>query len=402
MNFSASSEKSRGPVFFDQNEQACCCSSDTSERECFQEKSKDQLDEKSCRKSDGEELEQQSFVEAFIDTPVGFVPKISSRMNLLDLLGRWAMRWGIGRNRYRVAPGLYAVGAPDVASPVLVTANYKMTFDILRRDIAGLDAWIMVLETYGINVWCAAGKGTFGTCELVERIKKVRLSEIVTSRKIILPQLGAPGVAAHKVKEQTGFSVVYGPVRSIDIKEFLTNGLKASSRMRLVEFSTMDRLVLTPVELSITLGKGSVWAIFLLIALSGFRSGGYSFFTAFWRGLGAIGVCSVGVVGGAIVTPVFLPWLPWRAFSAKGAFVGLLLALILISATFSSHGSFELLALLFAVPAVASYCAMNFTGATPFTSPSGVEKEMRKALPLQIIGAILAACFWVASAFVGL
>ena len=34
---------------------------------------------------------------------------------------------------------------------------------------------------------------------------------------------------------------------------------------------------------------------------------------------------------------------------------------------------------------------MNFTGCTPFTSPSGVEKEMRAWLPWQVGGAGLAA-----------
>jgi CO dehydrogenase/acetyl-CoA synthase gamma subunit (corrinoid Fe-S protein) len=76
------------------------------------------------------------------------------------------MRWGIGRHRYRIEPGLYAVGTPGSDSPVLVTANYKMSFDALRRELGGLDAWILVLETDGINVWCAAGKGTFGTEEV--------------------------------------------------------------------------------------------------------------------------------------------------------------------------------------------------------------------------------------------
>jgi CO dehydrogenase/acetyl-CoA synthase gamma subunit (corrinoid Fe-S protein) len=71
----------------------------------------------------------------------------------------------------------------------------------------------LILDTKGINVWCAAGKGTFGTDELVSRISKTGLSKIILHRKLVLPQLGAPGVSAHEVTKQTGFSVVYGPVR---------------------------------------------------------------------------------------------------------------------------------------------------------------------------------------------
>ena len=75
---------------------------------------------------------------------------------------------------YRVEPGLYAVGSPTADSPVLVSANYKMSFDRLRSALPGVDAWILVLDTKGINVWCAAGKGTFGTDELVRRIEAAR------------------------------------------------------------------------------------------------------------------------------------------------------------------------------------------------------------------------------------
>ena len=68
---------------------------------------------------------------------------------------------------FRVEPGLYALGDPSTSSPVLVTANYKMSFDRLRSSLPGRDTWILVLDTKGINVWCAAGKGSIGTDELV-------------------------------------------------------------------------------------------------------------------------------------------------------------------------------------------------------------------------------------------
>jgi len=108
------------------------------------------------------------------------------------------VRWGINRNKYRVGPGLYAVGTPGPESEVFVTANYKLTFDILRKNMTGLNVWILVLDTKGVNVWCAAGKGTFGTKELVSRIRLVSLERIVNHKRLILPQLGATGVAAHR------------------------------------------------------------------------------------------------------------------------------------------------------------------------------------------------------------
>ena len=67
------------------------------------------------------------------------------------------VRWSIGRNNYKIEPGIYALGSPDKNSEVLVTANYKLSFDTLRKNLTGLNVWILVLDTKGINVWCAAG-----------------------------------------------------------------------------------------------------------------------------------------------------------------------------------------------------------------------------------------------------
>ena len=136
------------------------------------------------------------------------------------------------RNRYAVAPGLYATGRPGPHSAVLVTANYKFSFDHLRRALHGIDAWVLVLDTGGVNVWCAAGKGTFGTGELVRRIEAVGLERVVQHRHVIVPQLGAPGVAAHEVQRATRFRVHFGPVRASDIPAYLDAGLEATPEMR--------------------------------------------------------------------------------------------------------------------------------------------------------------------------
>lgn len=338
------------------------------------------------------------FVESWLDTPAGPVPRVKTHLDRADVVGRWQMRWGIGRNRYRLAPGLYAVGSPGADSPVLVTANYKMTFDALRRDAAGLDAWILVLETHGINVWCAAGKGTFGTAEIVRRVLAAGLERVVAHRRLILPQLGAPGVSAKEVRKGCGFSVVYGPVRSTDLKAFLAAGMTATPSMRAVTFTAVERLVLTPVELVMAL-KLAAWAALALLVLAGLGPGFYSFSAAWNRGLAAWGALAVALAAGAVLTPVLLPWLPWRAFSAKGALVGAGAAVLAAAAVGGASSFSGFLALLFAVGAGSSYAAMNFTGATPFTSPSGVEREMRRALPLQAAAAALAGVFWFASAF---
>ena len=168
--------------------------------------------------------------------------------------------------RYVVEPGLYALGRPGRRSPVLVTANYKLSFDSLRGALPGRDAWILVLDTKGINVWCAAGKGTFGTKELVGRIGSSGLPGIVSHRNLVLPQLSAPGVAAHQVRELTGFRVLYGPIRSVDLPAFLDNELRATQEMRTKTFTMMERVVLIPMELigALKTGLAAMLVLFFL------------------------------------------------------------------------------------------------------------------------------------------
>ncbi len=335
------------------------------------------------------------FVCGWIETTVGATPQVSTRLKRIDILGRWQMRWGMGRDRYRIAPGLYAVGTPDADAPVLVTANYKLTFDTLRGALIKQNLWILVLETYGINVWCAAGKGSFGTDELLRRIEATQLTKVVNHRRLILPQLGAVGVAAHTVQKQSGFRCLYGPIRAEDLPDFLANEQKATPAMRRVTFSAMERLVLTPVELT-ALGRKTLWIALGLLIAGGFGPGVFSFAAAFSRGGAAIAVALLGLLCGAVLTPLFLPWLPGRAFALKGAALGAAVALPFAfgAASFSAG-----LALLLSVTAISSWCGMSFTGSTPFTSPSGVEKEMRQAIPLQGGAAIVAAILWFISAF---
>ncbi len=315
------------------------------------------------------------WVTGEIRTPKGIVPVVSTYLHFKDILGAWKVRWGIGRMNYKINPGLYAVGKPDHTSPVLVSANYKLTFDALRKELSGMDCWILILDTKGINVWCAAGKGTFGTSELIGRIAKTRLPGIVSHRRLILPQLGAPGVSAHEVTKQTGFSVVYGPVRAKDIKAFLDSGFKATQEMRTVKFTMRDRLVLTPMEL-VSAIKFSlmVFGVLFLLNLFVTRPFGLADLIAY---MGAI-------ITGTVITPIFLPVIPGRAFAWKGWLMGLLwtLGFIWYSGWFVPGSLLLAIGYLLVLPSLSAYLAMNFTGSSTYTSFSGVIKEMKTAVPL--------------------
>jgi acetyl-CoA decarbonylase/synthase complex subunit gamma len=328
---------------------------------------------------------------------------VSTKLAARDRIGAWRARWGIGRDRYKVTPQLYAVGDPKPESPVLVTANYKLSFDRLRSQLDGRDAWILVLDTKGVNVWCAAGKGTFGTDELVKRIEHARLAEVVSHHRLILPQLGATGVSAHEVHERTGWRVTYGPVRAGDLPAFLDARLKATPEMRRVRFSLADRVTLVPVELVGSV-KYLALAAVLFLVLSGIASGGYSLSHIGTAGVRSVLMLLAAYVAGAAVAPALLPWLPGAAFSFKGAAAGLIFALILVAAGRSGplafDGWLETAGWLLLAPAIASFLAMNFTGASTYTSLSGVRREMRVAVPFQIAAASVGLIVWVAGRFV--
>jgi acetyl-CoA decarbonylase/synthase complex subunit gamma len=304
---------------------------------------------------------------------------------------------------YTVEPGIYALGEPDEKSPVLITANYKMSFDRLRETLPGFNAWILVLDTKGINVWCAAGKGTFGTTELVRRIESSGLTRIVSHRELVLPQLSGPGVSAHEVKRLSGFKVIYGPIRAADLPNFLDAGLKATPEMRLKTFTIRERIVLIPVELIAALKAGLITiAILFLISLLG--RAGETWVMALSHGLFSGLAVLTAILAGVVLTPLLLPWLPGRAFSVKGLSLGLLSAAILLVFRWGGWAtilnSLEILAWLLLIPALSAYLAMNFTGASTYTSLSGVKREMRWALPLEIGAGIVGIILWFGSNFI--
>ena len=319
---------------------------------------------------------------AWLDTPAGPVPCISTELGFADHLGACKARWGIGRMDFIVPPGLYAVGTPSAADPVLVTANYKMSYDLVRRSLAGRNVWLLVLETFGVNVWCAAGKGTFGTGELVRRVKAAGLDRVVSHRRLILPILGAPGVVAHEVARRTCFKVSYAAIRAIDLPEYLDNGMITTPVMREMTFSFYERLVLVPVELVMALKPVAVIGALVLLVIAALvnSSAGITAFCAY------LGACVAGIALG----PLLLPWLPGRSFAVKGAFIGLLWSGLFYALAGGSGWNRAITTALFlALPAISAFYTLNFTGCTTYTSRSGVKKEMRIALPA--MGGALAA-----------
>ena len=339
------------------------------------------------------------------------VCRTTTKLTFKDTLGLWRVRLGIRRNSYKVKPGLYCTGNPGRDSLVFVSANYKLSFDNLRSSLDGINAWILVLDTKGVNVWCAAGKGTFSTKEIISKITDFKVEQLISHKNLIVPQLAATGVSAHDVLKLSGYRVIFGPVRAQDIGKFLNNGMKASKEMRIVHFGIKDRAVLMPIEFVGTLRYIlAITAAFII----------FKYTKVDFINLRDTVAFSGAFVMASIIVPLFLPWIPGRAFSLKGVFAGIIWTMAMTAWNLFPHslnpqstnaagtsyinllksfsGSWLSLSLLiFAyfliIPAISAFFALNFTGSSTYTSLSGVKKEMKVTLPYFIaalcMGAVL-------------
>ncbi len=328
-----------------------------------------------CNSSGQDNRNQCSCIPDFAN--IQEIPRTDSIIRYADHLDHFFARIGIDRMGHRVKPGLYRIGNPSDESPVFVSANYTLSFDALRGSLEGIDGYILVLDTKGINVWCAAGKGTFGTDELVSRIKSSGLVSVVRHRTIIVPQLGAPGITAHEVRRRSGFRVEYGPVRAADLPEYLRQKT-GTPEMRRVLFPIRERLVLVPVELVHVALPGIIAAI------------------ALWFLAGQIASIAAvaAILTGTVLFPALLPYIPTRDYSMKGLILGIVVAIPFSYVYLSIPGASLVsnvmwaLAPLLIIPAVTAYLALNFTGSTPYTSRTGVKKEIFRYVPLMATMAV--------------
>ena len=292
--------------------------------------------------------------------------QLKQTTSIITRWDRWdhvLARCGYKRMQHLVQPGLYALGSPDKNAFVFVTANYSLSFDTLRGALAGQNAYILVLDTKGINVWCAAGKGTFGTQELVSKVRTTELAKVVQHHKLILPQLGATGVSAHQVKQECGFEVEYGPVRAEDLPEYLKTH-HATADMRKARFNLTDRLTLVPVEV-----VNSFFPMVLIASVLCLLGGWFNLLWVLTAWLAA-----------SVFSLVFLPWIPTHEFSTKGLILG-----ILVAVPFVIYHLMRVVPIGLITTAMISYFTLNLTGTTPLTSWTSVRREIFRYTPVLAI-----------------
>jgi hypothetical protein len=302
--------------------------------------------------------------------------RVTVRTLMLDL---WLLFFRIIPPYPKVRPGLYAVGTPSTESPVLVTGNFDLTVRKLVRAIDGrVNVWLLVADSAGINVWCAAGGGYFTAEKIIAAVKSTHLDEVVNHHVFILPQLSANGVDGGRIRREIGWGVRWGPVRADDIPAYLAHKCKKTDQMRRVKFPLKDRLEMVTVMLGF---------YGLLILLPVF---------IFWRS--AFLPVSVSLIGLSCFYAIVHPWLPGH----DGLTKSIPLTIIALGGLFAYHA--------FVDPLQAQQLfnwTVGLAGLSVFTSA-----EMQGMSPLMrgeqanwgwevIIGLVLGAIYWLVPLAVG-
>jgi NAD-dependent dihydropyrimidine dehydrogenase PreA subunit len=252
---------------------------------------------------------------------------------------------------HRARRGLRAIGRPGPDAPVLVTCNYTLTVRRLSQRLAGLDCWLLVADSRGINVWCAAGGGHLTHHDVIAAIRTSGVAERVRHREVILPQLGATGIERRAITAATGWVARWGPARLEDLPAFLRRGCRTDKRWRFMRFPAWERFEMA-----------AVWALPMTL-IGGLIFGGLGG----WAVLAAT-LCLMWTTVPALFLAVphwpvrsRLRWLVFGAAAAAG-FAVAWGALALLGAATAGHLTLAAVAAVLTVGTL----AVDFAGTTPW------------------------------------
>ncbi len=290
-----------------------------------------------------------------------------------------------------IQPGLYKIGDPTPASPVIVTANYELTYYTVMRALAsdGIEAWVLVCDTAGINVWCAARGTHFNSDDVIHMIRLTGLWSVVQHRELILPQLAAAGMDINTIRERTGFRVRYGPVRIQDLSKWmnLERPRPKPREMATVTFSLRERMEMTVAHIPF-LFAALLWKPFLaiVVGLLGFNTLLFAalptvFTMAIPTTLGVVDLLLqllIALFGNALVLGIIFPVLPSKdnSFIRRGVeFAGVtlpvaLLIMVLMAAHWTVIMSWMVIQLVLSIS-----LTMDFAGMTPVSDPKVIREE---------------------------
>lgn len=247
--------------------------------------------------------------------------------------------------------GLRRVGKPGRDAPVLLTGNFTLTIRRVCNALRGHDAWLLVANSRGINVWCAAGGGHLTHHDVISVLRTSKIADRVDHKELILPQLCATGVERRKITEVTGWSTRWGPARLEDLPQFLRRGAHVIKRERFVIFPMWERM-------EMALMWGAPLALIAAVVSLAIHS---------W----AVGLCALAVIA-VIVGGLFaaLPWIEvkgkkrWLIFAIAAA-LGFAVGLGVLVFFHSASTAHEYLAAGTAI-VTAAVLSVDLEGTTPW------------------------------------
>lgn len=137
---------------------------------------------------------------------------------------------------------VHKIGNPGRRSPVFLSGNYTLTVHRLLKVLKPYDCYLVVANSKGSNVWCAAGMNEFNEFDIIDAINVSGIADAVDGRAIIAPPYAAPGVDAEEVTAQTGFKLVWGPTHLNDIPDYIEKNYRRDYDMTQAQFGFVDRM----------------------------------------------------------------------------------------------------------------------------------------------------------------
>jgi acetyl-CoA decarbonylase/synthase complex subunit gamma len=174
------------------------------------------------------EMTNNSLKEAMIASM--FVSKYAGIIVMSDLLGEALFplvveRMNIFTDPQRplaTTPGIYEIGTPTDASPVLITTNFSLTYFIVSGEIEGskIPSYLLVMDTEGLSVMTAWAAGKFVADLMAQFIKKSGIEGKIKHRKLIIPGYSASESGGLE-EELPGWEIMVGPREGAHIPAYL-------------------------------------------------------------------------------------------------------------------------------------------------------------------------------------
>ncbi|MFX1328565.1 MAG: methyltransferase domain-containing protein [Promethearchaeota archaeon] len=276
-------------------------------------------------------------------------------------------------DRVPIEPGIYQSGNPNEKSQIIVTANYDFTYIKVMRNLKGIDAWVLCVDSNGINVWCAARGDDFGNKQLLEVVEATEIRNITKKKTLLLPQLSAGGVAIPELpinSEKFPFRVKYGPVWSKHIPKFLEDKpAKKPEKMRLAKFTLFHRIRAVITHTTFLFRKifalPLIGLVFLFLSLN--------LFDRLWW----VGELALLIFLSNFIIALLFPISEFtRRFIFKGIFFGIINIILLGGLSYLIHSSiYYLLWQICFYFWITFFSTMSFSGYTMATSPREIQEE---------------------------